>query len=184
MMPRPTSFVTLALCRAAALLGACWLALPPAMAATGDADAQFALAVRYEHAEGVPRDYARALELYCSAVDQGHIDAAVKIAWIYLNGRGVMRDDAVGAAWLRLAAERGHAFAARLLDRLGAVPKVKPAGCREPEPAPIRNRSQAGPCGHRHRIGVSDRCGVAAQRRRPDAADARDGAALRRQERL
>ena len=68
--------------------------------------AQFALAVRYEHAEGVPRDYAHALELYCAAAGQGHADASFSIAWIYLNGRGVARSDTNGAAWLRLAAAR------------------------------------------------------------------------------
>ncbi len=140
MIPRPASFLTLSRLWGMALLGAVGMAALPVLASPGDAEAQFALAVRYEHAEGVPRDYDRARELYCSAVAQGHVDAAVKLAWIYLNGRGVTRDDAIGAAWLRFAAGRGHGFAARLLDRLGAVPNVKPAGCREPERAatPVR----------------------------------------------
>ncbi len=107
----------------------------PAAAAAGEAAAQFALAVRYEHAEGVPRDYAHALELYCAAAGQGHADASFSIAWIYLNGRGVARSDTNGAAWLRLAAARGHPLAGRLLDRLGAVPVAKPTGCREPAPS-------------------------------------------------
>lgn len=116
-----------------AAAAACCVASLPAIA--GDAAGQFALAVRYEHAEGVPRDYAHALELYCAAAGQGHADASFNIAWIYLNGRGVARDDANGAAWLRVAADRGHTLAGRLLARLGAVPAPKPAGCRAPEPA-------------------------------------------------
>jgi soluble lytic murein transglycosylase-like protein len=125
------------------LIGLCWAM--PALAAGGDAAVDFALAVRYEHAEGVPRDYARALELYCAAADRGHTDAAFNIAWIYLNGRGVARDDGIGAAWLRVAAERGHPLASPLLNRLGAVPLAKPSGCREPPEAAGPTRAAAAP---------------------------------------
>ena len=140
-MRKLPAFPTLsAAARLIVLLGACWATPLAAMASGGDAAVEFALAVRYEHAEGVPRDYAHALELYCAAANQGHTDAAFNIAWIFLNGRGVARDDGIGAAWLRLAAERGHPLANPLLKRLGAVPIVKPAGCREPDPpaAPTR----------------------------------------------
>jgi hypothetical protein len=104
-------------------------------AAAADAAAQFALAARYENAEGLPRDFGQALSLYCDAAQQGHADAAVSIAWMYLNGRGVGRDEAIAAAWLRLAAERGNPLALRLLDRVGAVAMVKASGCPEPESA-------------------------------------------------
>src|SRR5438270_47982 len=92
---------------AALLAGGASLPLP-AVAAAGEAAVQFATALRYEHAEGVPRDYRHALELYCAAAAQGHADASFSIAWIHLNGRGVVRNDAIGAAWLRIAAGRGH----------------------------------------------------------------------------
>src|SRR5882724_1122424 len=121
--------------RTIASLATCGILSLPAVALAGDAAGQFTMAVRYEHAEGVPRDYARALELYCSAASQGHADASFSIAWIYLNGRGVARNDTIGAAWLRVAAGRGHQLAGRLLDRLGALPVAKPTGCPEPEPA-------------------------------------------------
>jgi soluble lytic murein transglycosylase-like protein len=124
------------------LIGLCWTM--PALAAGGDAAVDFALAVRYEHAEGVPRAYARALELYCAAAERGHTDAAFNIAWIYLNGRGVARDDGIGAAWLRVAAERGHPLAGPLLKRLGAVPLAKPGGCREPPDAAAPTRAAGG----------------------------------------
>jgi TPR repeat protein len=142
-MPQPSTLsLFVAALRMIALLGA-----TPALAAGSDAAVDFALAVRYEHAEGVPRNYARALELYCAAAGQGRADAAFNIAWIYLNGRGVARDDGVGAAWLRLAAERGHPLAGSLLKRLGAVPVVKPSGCREPQgaAAPARAAVAAAP---------------------------------------
>src|SRR5689334_8653802 len=97
------------LCRlavAALLVGLA--ALAPREAAAEDAAARFAEAQRYENAEGVTRDYVKALELYCAASQAGHADAAYAIGWMFLNGRGVKHDDATGAAWMRIAAERGH----------------------------------------------------------------------------
>lgn len=137
--------ILVAAMRMIVLLGLC--SAMPLTALAGDAAVDFALAVRYEHAEGLPRDYAHALELYCAAANQGHTDAAFNIAWIYLNGRGVARDDGVGAAWLRLAAARGHPLAGPLLKRLGAVPLAKPTGCREPQEAagPARGAGTAVP---------------------------------------
>jgi soluble lytic murein transglycosylase-like protein len=98
----------------------------------GDAAAQFAAAQRYENAEGVARDYGRALDLYCSAARQGNADATYAIAWMFLNGRGVPHSDAIAAGWLKLAGERGNAYAPTLLRRLG--PAAPASGCKEPEP--------------------------------------------------
>jgi soluble lytic murein transglycosylase-like protein len=112
-------------------------ALRPVAAADGSGAAQFAEARRYENAEGVARDYAHALELYCSAARQGHADATYAIAWMYLNGRGVPHDDRVAAGWLKLAAERGNIYAPQMLHRLGAVEAAKPSGCKEPEPVHV-----------------------------------------------
>jgi soluble lytic murein transglycosylase-like protein len=134
MPKRPLVYMPVLL-RMTVLVTALWAAPLPAHAAANDAAAQFALALRYENAEGVPRDYRRALELYCEAARQGHADAAFNIGWIFLNGRGVAHDDVVGAAWLRLAADRGRSHAGRLLQRLGGIPVAKPTGCREAEPA-------------------------------------------------
>ncbi len=134
MPSRPRPYLAVLL-RVTALMAFLWAVPPPVLAAATDPAVQFALALRYENAEGVPRDYHHALELYCEAARQGHADAAFNIGWIFLNGRGVAHDDVIGAAWLRLAADRGHSHAGRLLQRLGGVPVAKPAGCREPEPA-------------------------------------------------
>ncbi len=102
---------------------------------TGDPTALFVLGERYENAEGVERDYAHALDLYCGAAAQGHAEATYNIGWMFLNGRGVTRDDAVGAGWLRLAAERGATHAIRVLRHLGAVVPGVPTGCPETEHA-------------------------------------------------
>src|SRR5258708_38427131 len=134
MPSRPRPYLAVLL-RVTALMAFLWAVPPPVLAAATDPAGQFALALRYENAEGVPRDYHHALELYCEAARQGHADAAFNIGWIFLNGRGVAHDDVIGAAWLRLAADRGHSHAGRLLQRLGRGPGAKPAGCREPAPA-------------------------------------------------
>ncbi|RZA30493.1 MAG: sel1 repeat family protein, partial [Proteobacteria bacterium] len=65
-------------------------------------------AARYEHAEGVPRDYARATELYCAAAKAGNADGQYGLGWMYANGRGVPRDDAIAAHLFSLAAQQGH----------------------------------------------------------------------------
>jgi len=108
----------------------------PVRAVDGYPAERFALAQRYENAEGLARDYARALQLYCEAAAFGHSGAAYSIGWMYLNGRGVARDDAVGAAWLKLAAERGDEQAALLLGRLVDVAPAKRAGCAGKTRAP------------------------------------------------
>jgi hypothetical protein len=131
-MPLRSAFA--AMLRIIALMGGSWVVPHPAVASADDAAADFLLAQRYEHADGVSRDYGHALKLYCLAASQGHADATFGIAWIYLNGRGVARDDTNGAAWLRVAADRGHQLARRLLERLGNVPVVTPTGCGETPP--------------------------------------------------
>jgi soluble lytic murein transglycosylase-like protein len=103
-----------------------------AAAEDGDAAAKVAEAQRYENAEGVARDYGHALTLYCEASRAGHAGAADAIAWMFLNGRGVTRSDAIGAGWLKLAAERGDGHAQQMLHRLSAVTAAPPSGCPEP----------------------------------------------------
>ena len=83
-------------------------------AASGDVQAALKLGERYEHAEGVERDYPRALALYCVAAREGDAQAAYNIGWMHLNGRGVERNDRMAGAWLQRAAARGHEHAGKL----------------------------------------------------------------------
>src|SRR2546423_9702520 len=78
--------------------------------------AQTALAVRYEHAEGIAKDFEKANSLYCSAARAGYAEAQFKLGWVYANGRGVPRDDGVAAALFSMAAAQGHEYAAKLLQ--------------------------------------------------------------------
>ena len=74
-----------------------------------------ALAVKYEHAEGVPQDYLKAAALYCRAARLGYADAQYALGWMYANGRGVSRDDGVAAQLFAMAAEQGHAYALKMV---------------------------------------------------------------------
>jgi len=90
-------------------------------------------ALRYEHAEGVARDYDRAVQLYCAAARRGDLEAQYRLGWMYANGRGVARDDALAAAWLRLAAAGGDAHAERLLVFVDDPERREPARCVRPD---------------------------------------------------
>lgn len=74
-----------------------------------------ALAVKYEHAEGVPQDYLKAAALYCRAARLGYADAQHALGWMYANGRGVSRDDGVAAQLFAMAAEQGHEYARNMM---------------------------------------------------------------------
>ncbi len=123
---------------AAALTGTLLMGSGPAAAADLDAllagaepALQSAWAVRYEHGEGIPRDYDAAVRLYCHAAWAGHADASYRLGWMYANGRGVARDDARAAAWFPRAAEMGDEHARRMLARL-AAPSPR-ADCVRPD---------------------------------------------------
>lgn len=90
-------------------------------------------AARYEHAEGVPRDYARAIELYCAAARAGSAEGQYGLGWMYANGRGVGRDDGIAAHLFALAAEQGHVQAGTMRQLAASKPVAPP--CLMPPPA-------------------------------------------------
>jgi len=129
-----------ALLSAAALTRAdCALADAPGAAAGPQPDvvAQTELAVRFEHAEGVPKDIARAIQLYCGAARAGYPDAQFRLGWLYFNGREVPRDDAVAAALFEMAANAGHEQAARLLRFANKDAQANLPACLFPDPPPV-----------------------------------------------
>ena len=110
-----------------------------AAASQGDPEAQTTLAVRYEHAEGVPRNYSKAIELYCKAAKQGDANTQFKLGWMYANGRGVSRDDGLALALFDLAAKQGHSFAQQMMGNMGETIQPKTPACLKPESAPMQN---------------------------------------------
>lgn len=106
----------------------------------GDAERLLALrkqALAYEHGEGVPRDYAQAITLYCQGARLGDAEAQYSLGWMYANGRGVERNDAMAAYFFALAAKKGHAQAQRMQRFVGEVSPDVPECMRPPVlPAP------------------------------------------------
>ena len=88
----------------------------------------------YEHGEGVTRDLQRAVELYCKAAFAGDAESQFNLGWIYANGRGLLRDDALAAYFFELAANQDHQHAKRMLRYVGDPVAAKPACMEEPKP--------------------------------------------------
>jgi TPR repeat protein len=83
-----------------------------------NAAAQFNLGSRYFNGNGVEQDYAKAVELYTLAAEQGHREAQFNLGLCYRHGYGVARSYDKAVYWYTLAAEQGHADAQRTLNLL------------------------------------------------------------------
>jgi len=112
----------------------------PLPAANDDTPAQLAAlraeAAAYEYGEGVPKDTLLAYELYCRAAKKGDAEAQYDIGWMYLNGRGIGRDDALAARFFEMAAAQGHAQSRALLAHAGTPAAELPECMRDPPPPP------------------------------------------------
>lgn len=88
----------------------------------------------FEHGEGVAKDPARAIQLYCDAARAGDAEAQYSLGWMYANGRGMPRDDALAAFFLHLAAAQGHAPSVRMLRFVGPAATDPPSCMEVPKP--------------------------------------------------
>jgi hypothetical protein len=86
----------------------------------------------FQYGDGVPRDIVRAQETYCQAARLGDAEAQYDLGWIYANGRGFPRDDALAALFFHLAAEQGHVQARNMLDVDGDPAPDLPECMRDP----------------------------------------------------
>lgn len=109
--------------------GLCLAGLPPALAQQGVgppvqapcAEATYLyLPGQFNYCVGRNRliagRYAQAVEMFELAASWASKPAQQLLGVMYFNGEGVPRDRALGLAWLQLAAERGDAYATRLLQ--------------------------------------------------------------------
>ncbi len=76
-------------------------------AAKGDAEAELDLGRAYHLGKGVPKDYAKAADLYRKAAAQGKAKAMYNLGYIYLHAQGVPEDDAAAAQWIQKSADAG-----------------------------------------------------------------------------
>ncbi|MEO8057764.1 MAG: transglycosylase SLT domain-containing protein [Burkholderiales bacterium] len=91
-------------------------------------------AAEYEHGNGVERDGARAVALYCRAARLGDTVSQFNLGWMYTNGRGVERNDSLAAFFFHAAAEQGMEQAIRMLSTVGGPTTDVPDCMREPAP--------------------------------------------------
>ena len=81
-------------------------------ALAGNAEAQYNLAECYYEGElGLEKDYAKAVEWYTKAAEQGHAQAQNNLGDCYDGGDGVAQDYSKAVEWYRKAAEQGNAVA-------------------------------------------------------------------------
>jgi len=87
--------------------------LKPTQAAAeeGDAEAQFALGLKYCSESGPAQDLEQAARWYRKAAEQDHPLAQFNLAVMLMSGQGVPRDEAAALTWTRRAAEGGDAGA-------------------------------------------------------------------------
>ena len=81
------------------------------MANHGEAAGQNGLGFLYIIGQGVPQDYAEAMNWFRKAAEQGYAKAQYNIGLMYENGQGVPQDYAEATNWFRRAAEQGYAKA-------------------------------------------------------------------------
>ena len=92
-----------------------------------------ALGARYEHAEGVSRDPAKAIALYCAAARKGHADAYYALGWMYAHGRGMPKDDSLARYFFEIAANLGHAQSRTMLHLLSPDTSATMPSCLQQE---------------------------------------------------
>ena len=67
---------------------------------------QFNLGRMYYFGEGVKQDYAKALEWFQKAAEQGYATAQNNLGSMYYNGQGVKVNYAKAAEWFQKAAQQ------------------------------------------------------------------------------
>jgi TPR repeat protein len=83
--------------------------------------AQNHLGFMYESGKGVTPDYARAVNWYRKAGDQGYVKTQGSLAFMYEIGHGVPQDYILAHMWLNLAASQGDDFAAEKRDAVAKL---------------------------------------------------------------
>ncbi|HQS98907.1 MAG: hypothetical protein B7Y26_02200 [Hydrogenophilales bacterium 16-64-46] len=91
---------------------------PHTLAASGDADAQLTLGIRYQEGDGVIKNDSEAARWFARAAKGGLAEAQYRYGLALLEGRGVVQDYKAAFAWIKKTAERGYAPAQLSLGEL------------------------------------------------------------------
>ena len=81
------------------------------LAEQGDAWYQTELALMHHNGQGMPQNYAKAVEWYRKAADQGFAKAQANLGVMYAKGEGVPQDFSSAASWFRKSAYQGNSLA-------------------------------------------------------------------------
>lgn len=73
-----------------------------------EAEWQYRRAVEFEKGSDGQQDYEKAVKWYRMAAAQGHRDALYNLGMMYVNGRGVRKNNGEGVIYFRQAAELQH----------------------------------------------------------------------------
>ncbi len=76
--------------------------------AAGDPEATFQLGAMYHDGDGVPRDYARARDLFEKAGQAGERRAQFNLGLMYYKGEGVKQDYVAARRWFTEASRNGN----------------------------------------------------------------------------
>lgn len=68
----------------------------------GNVDAAYNLAVIHQYGDGVPLDYAKALQWYRQAAEQGDKVSQLQIGLMYQTGQGVVADETEAHRWFTM----------------------------------------------------------------------------------
>lgn len=133
---RPGAFIPCVLALALHGLPGAWAGDTPPGLTPGASSELVAQALAYEHGEGVPKDLRKAALLYCEGARNGDAEAMFGLGWMYANGRGVVRSDAMAAFLFARAAAAGHVYAQQMRRYVGDEVGVMPDCMRPADPDP------------------------------------------------
>lgn len=95
---------------------------------SGNADAQFRLALLYRDGLGLTQNHAEAAAWFLKSAQQGDVRAQTEIGVLLATGKGIEQDVGQSLAWLGKAAAAGDARAKRLIEQIRAqLPPNHPA---------------------------------------------------------
>ena len=90
------------------------------LAATGDADAQWQMGVRYHNGEGVARDDTQAVQWFQLAAEHGNLAAQGALGAYYWRGRGVPADLSRAYIWSAIAMAQGDEISKSRIEGLSS----------------------------------------------------------------